>query len=217
MPDPRANSHASAVDIRAYESALDVDGAEDLRDCLLATAALPGDVVECGSWRGGSAMFMADVLRAAGVDKRVLACDSFEGFDLDELHAERAAGATTELDDAFASTSLKYVEAKIAQRVLQGLVIPVRGYFEATLPKLRGPFSLVVIDCDLGRSATFAAATLWPRLVGGGLIVFDDYANERAFRGMRGAVDAFIASHQLEIAEHGLLRRLYRARRGQRS
>ena len=200
----------SNIDIQDYESVIDDAGAADLADCLTAVAALPGDIVECGSWRGGSAMFMADVLHEVGGAKRIFACDSFEGFEMRELEEERAMGWTDEPDDAFASTSLKYVQAKIRQRGLQDVVLPVKGYFAETLPSLTGRFSLVVIDCDLSSSATFAAETLWDRVESGGMVVFDDYTNGKAFRGIRQAVDSFVARHAAEISEHGLMRRLYR-------
>ncbi|MEZ4553687.1 MAG: TylF/MycF/NovP-related O-methyltransferase [Dehalococcoidia bacterium] len=42
---------------------------------------IPGDFVETGVARGGAAIFMRAVLRAHGVtDRRVIACDTFEGF-----------------------------------------------------------------------------------------------------------------------------------------
>ena len=202
------------IDIRDYESVLDQAGADDLRDALLDIAEVPGDIVECGSWRGGSAMFMADVLRERGIRKRIHACDSYEGFDLDELQAERAAGWTAEEDDAFASTSLKYVAAKIRQRGLDEVVVPVKGYFEETLPSLQGPLSLVLVDCDLSRSALFAAGTLWGRVEPGGIVLFDDYDNGQAFRGIRPAVDGFVAHHSQEVRTHGPMRRLYRVVKG---
>ncbi len=201
------------IDIGQYETVLDQAAAADLRDSILEVASLGGAIVECGSWRGGSAMLMADLLRERGVRKRIFACDSYEGFDLDELHAERAAGWTNEPDDAFASTSLKYVEAKIRQRGLEDYVIPVKGYFSETLASLSGPFSLVLVDCDLSRSALFAAEMLWRQVQSGGLVLFDDYDNEEAFRGVRSSVESFVARHGRDIGEHGHMRRLYRVAR----
>lgn len=205
---------AHEIAIRDYESMLDDAGAADLRQCVLDGMSLHGEIVECGSWRGGSAMFMADLMRRHGVAKRIFACDSYEGFELDELRDERAAGWTEERDDAFASTSLKYVEAKLRERGLQGVVVPVKGYFQETLASLHGPFSLVLIDCDLSRSARFAAETLWERVTPGGVVLFDDYDTGASFRGIRPVVERFVADHTAEIPEHGLMRRLYRVVRG---
>jgi predicted O-methyltransferase YrrM len=205
---------ADEIDIGEYESVLDQAAAADLKDSLLDVVNLDGDIVECGSWRGGSAMFMADLLRERGVQRRILACDSYEGFDLVELEAERKAGWTSEPDDAFASTSLKYVEAKIRQRGLERYVLPVKGYFSETLASLSGPFSLVLVDCDLSRSALFAAEVLWRRVQPGGIVLFDDYDNDHAFRGVRSSVEAFVDRRLEEVGQHGKMRRLYRVVRG---
>lgn len=196
-----------------YETVLDAIGVADLLGALDRIADLPGDIVECGSWRGGSAMIMAEALARRGDHRLVYACDSYEGFDLDELRQEREAGRTDERDDAFASTSLKYVEAKIREHGLEGRVIPIKGYFEETLPDLEGPFALALIDCDLPRSILFAARTLWPKLRSGGLMLFDDYSNAEHFSGARSAVDQFLAEHRKAIDDERLLSRLYRVRK----
>ncbi|MEJ7749635.1 MAG: TylF/MycF/NovP-related O-methyltransferase, partial [Candidatus Limnocylindrales bacterium] len=64
-----------------YETVLDAIGVADLLGALDRIADLPGDVVECGSWRGGSAMIMAEALARRGDRRLVYACDSYEGFD----------------------------------------------------------------------------------------------------------------------------------------
>lgn len=192
-----------------FETSLTAGGIRDLHDILERAAALPGDVIECGSSRCGSTVLIADDLRRRGVRKTIFACDSFEGFDRAEILAEKAAGLANAPDDAFTSTSLEYVTRKIDRLGHAGTIRPVKGYFESTLPAMGGPFALAFIDCDLRKSATFCAETLWPRLVPGGALVFDDYAEED-FRGARLAVDEFVAAHAGEIAEHGLGRRLYR-------
>jgi O-methyltransferase len=43
--------------------------------------SVPGDLVETGVWRGGTVIFMRAVLKALNIsDRRVWACDSFEGL-----------------------------------------------------------------------------------------------------------------------------------------
>lgn len=210
---PQVTGTSWSPDLREYETVLDPVGVADLLAALADLDGIPGNVVECGSWRGGSAMIAAEALRRRGDDRLVFACDSYEGFDLDELELERQAGRTNERDDAFASTSLKYVEAKLRERGLDGRVVPVKGYFEETLPALEGPFALILVDCDLYRSILFAAGSLWPRLSPGGVVLFDDYLNERAFSGAAAAVEQFVADHQPQIEQQRLLGRLYLVRK----
>src|SRR4030095_5966415 len=56
-----------------------VDLAHQVRAVL--AYGIPGDFVECGTWRGGASFLMAALLRQAGVaDRKVWLCDSFEGI-----------------------------------------------------------------------------------------------------------------------------------------
>ena len=183
-------------------------GVEDLLDQLERAMPLEGDVLECGSSRCGGSVLMARALRARGRAKTIFACDSFAGFDRAELADERRTGRTDATDRDFTSTSLAYVRRKLAVLGMDGIVQPVPGYFQDTLPGLDRRWCFSLIDCDLEKSMTYCAEYAWPRTVPGGRIVFDDYTRER-FAGARVAVDAFVERHREEIAEHGLLRRLY--------
>jgi len=192
-----------------YESRLGKGGGLiDLREQIRATALLPGDMIECGSAKCGTAIIAALQMRRIGANRRVLACDSFEGFDRVELARERRAGLTDAADDAFTSTSLRYVTRKIARLGLAREVVPVPGYFAETLPRIPGPFCLALIDCDLSESVSFCADTVWPRMVSAGVVLFDDYGSV-TYRGVTHAVDRFVASRSSEIGARGMMRRLY--------
>jgi hypothetical protein len=196
-----------------YETNLIEDhGVEDLLDQLGRTLDVPGDIVECGSSRCGGSVLMARLLRHRGVTKVIHACDSFEGFDRAELSEERRRGLTGASDRAFTSTSLPYVQRKLRALGLEEAIVPVKGYFSETLPRLRGPWSFALVDCDLRNSIAYCAEQVWPRLSPGGRMVFDDYACAD-FAGARLGVGDFLARFGDEIAEHGLLRRLYFARK----
>lgn len=183
-------------------------GLDDLREQLEACASLDGDVVECGASRCGGSAVMAKTLRRLGCDKVVVACDSFVGFDRDELQRERDRGWANAPDDAFTSTSLDYVRRKLEVLGLASRVRLVPGFFQETLPGLSGPWCMALIDCDLMDSLAYCAARIWPRLVPGGRLVFDDYTSSD-FGGARRGVDAFVEAHRGEISRHGLARRLY--------
>jgi hypothetical protein len=104
------------------------------------------------------------------------------------------------------------VQKKIAALGFQNVVIPIKGYFQDTLPNLSGPFCLALIDCDLKDSLVYSAETIWPNLLSRGCILFDDYLDAE-FRGAKQGVDIFVEKHQAEISEHGLLNRLYYVRK----
>lgn len=176
---------------------------------------LPGDIVECGSSRAGSAILMARRLSRLGVAKTVIAVDSFAGFDLNELGRERKQGwiGAGIVDTAFTSTNFEYVAKKVAALGLEGSIDIRKGYFEDVLPGLdpANRYSLVFVDCDLEASMTYCANFLWPKMVPGGIIAFDDYRSDD-FKGAKRAVDAFV-SHAANVASHGIEKRLYVARK----
>lgn len=195
-----------------WETSLHAQGIEDLLEQLLRVRDVPGDIIECGTSRAGATVLMASAVRRLGVQKTIFACDSFEGFDRAEFAEERRRGTAHAPDDAFTSTSLDYVSRKLRTLGVEDHVKPVKGYFQDTLPGLPGPWCFSLIDCDLERSLLYCAETVWRRLTPGGHLVFDDYACDD-FAGARRGVDRFVAAHAPEIAEHGLLRRLYLVRK----
>jgi hypothetical protein len=195
----------------SYETNLQaMGGIYELLSQLETVLAVEGDIIECGSSRCGAGVIMANYLRTRRVDKKILACDSFEGFDRAELKREQKAGLTTATDSAFTSTSYRYVQRKISVLKVHDMVIPIKGYFQDTLPNITGPFCLALIDCDLKNSLVYAAETLWPHLSSGGRILFDDYLDPD-FKGAKQGVETFVEKYQAEISEHGLLNRLYYA------
>jgi macrocin-O-methyltransferase TylF-like protien len=192
----------------SFESHLEGSGLKEIAEQLDLVRDVPGDIVECGCAHCGTSTVMARHLISRGIGKLVYACDSFEGFDPKELARERAAGLTTAGPVAFRSASYGYVQRKIAALGLEGRVIPVKGYFVDTLPRMLGPFSLGLIDCDLRDSIIFSAETIWSRLSPRGRLLFDDYTTT-GFKGAREGVDLFVDRHRREVGEHGLLGRLY--------
>ncbi len=192
-----------------YETNLQANGGiDELLDQLSTVLDVEGDIVECGCSRCGASVIMAHYLQIQQVDKKILACDSYEGFDLIELENERKDGRTTAHKNSFTSTSYEYVQKKIATLGFQNVVLPIKGYFQDSLPKINGPFCMALIDCDLKDSLVYSAETIWPKLSSGGRLLFDDYL-ESQFKGAKQGVEIFLEKHGHEIAEHGLLHRLY--------
>ena len=183
-------------------------GVDELLAQMETILDVEGDIIECGSSRCGASIIMANYLRKQKINKKILACDSYEGFDRSELKREQKAGLTTVTSSAFTSTSYRYVQKKIVALEFQDTVIPRKGYFQDSLPNISGPFCLALIDCDLRDSLVYSAETIWPNLSSGGRILFDDYLSPD-FRGAKQGVDFFVEKHSAEILEHGQLNRLY--------
>jgi len=193
-----------------YEGSLVPDEVEALIARLEASLDLEGDVIECGSFLCGTTVSMARLLKMRQLPKRIYACDTFAGFDPEEIRREQEAGDATRRH-SFKETDLHYVRRKLERLGVADRVVLVQGLFQTTLDTLQGPFCFAFIDCDLHDSMLYAARTVWPRLSPGGCCVFDDYDNQE-YRGATRAIDTFIAERRQDIREHGrLLRKLYYA------
>ncbi|MBN1481607.1 hypothetical protein EH223_04520 [candidate division KSB1 bacterium] len=191
-----------------YETNFLTDDIDDLLSQLDYVLPMEGNIIECGSSRCGASIIMGNHLRSKHIPKKIYACDSFEGFNPDELEKEKAAGLTKATKNSFTSTSYEYVKSKIKRLGLADTVIPVKGFFQDTLPGIKSKFCFALIDCDLRDSILYCAETLWPDLDKGARILFHDYTEEE-FQGARLAIDHFVDTYNKEIDEHGLLKNLY--------
>lgn len=164
---------------------------------------VPGDLVECGVWMGGSSFLMADLLRRKHAARRkVWMFDSFEGLpppsDLDGSEAKSYAEDTESpiyWDNCEAS--LDDVE-KNAQRLgLLDRVVMVKGWFDQTLPKERsriGPISILRLDGDWYDSIKTSLVNLYDQVSPGGYIFLDDYYR---WEGCAKAVHDFLSERKL--------------------
>lgn len=188
-----------------YESQLSQDQMAALKGIL--GKGIPGNVIECGVYRAGTTVLIAQYLKQHQMAKKIYALDSFAGFKKDGIEDEVQRGlVVAEGRSAFTSNSVEYVRRKIERLGLGDIVEIVPGYFEDTLGKITDAFSLAFIDCDLEKSAEFCLTTLWERVVQGGYIVVDDYANP-GYPGAKIASDRFLktVSFKQKEVRHGFL------------
>jgi hypothetical protein len=129
---------------------------------------VPGDIVECGTWKGGSAANLSLVCRIAGRKLRIF--DSFQGLPT-AVAGDREAGYYKEGD--YAGT-LEEVKENIRKGGALECCEFVQGWFENTLPKLEGPVLLAFLDVDLEASLECCVRHIWPRLVDQGYIFIDE-------------------------------------------
>jgi O-methyltransferase len=146
---------------------------------------VPGDLVETGVWRGGTAIFLRAILAALGDgERRVWACDSFEG--LPEADAERYPVDVPmrfhEFDQL--KVGLEEVRANFARYgLLDDRVVFTKGWFRDTLPTLPVEHIAVLrLDGDLYESTIDALVHLEPKVSPGGFVIVDDYGGIDACR-----------------------------------
>lgn len=145
--------------------------------------SLEGDIFEFGSYRGGSAAFIAYVVRALGRSSKVYALDTFDGLPTtDPMRDLHSAGD-------FRDADLPGFRDFIRKEKLEDRIAPVKGLFEHTLPGLlqsKPSMALVHIDCDLYEPIKYLIATCDACCEQGSYVVFDD----PLFSSCIGAFDA---------------------------
>ena len=142
---------------------------------LLLRFGLPqlerGDIVEFGSYKGGSAIFMASLLRSFGSGAKVFALDTYAGMPpTDKLRDMHSAGD-------FADTSLAEFRRDIDKAKLGEFVVPLQGLFSDTLPGVLAGgrrIALAHVDCDIYEGVKYAIEASRPHMVRDGYFVFDD-------------------------------------------
>jgi hypothetical protein len=175
-------------------------------DCTSRALAdgIPGDLVETGVWRGGTAIYLRAILAALGDDRRrVWACDSFQG--LPEADAERyPVDVPLRLHEHTAlAVGVDAVRAAFDRYgLLDERVRFVEGWFRDTLPVVAseiGPIAVLRLDGDLYESTIDALTHLEPLVSPGGFVIVDDYNGIEA---CRQAVTDHRAEHHIEAPIH---------------
>ena len=161
----------------------------NVRDLTAAALAggVPGDLVETGVWRGGTAIYLRAILAALGdTGRTVWACDSFEG--LPEADAERfPVDVPLRLHEhRELAVGLERVQANFARYgLLDDQVRFVPGWFRDTLPKLATELDAIAVlrlDGDMYESTIDALTHLEPVVAPGGYVIVDDYNGIEACR-----------------------------------
>lgn len=170
----------------------------------VAASRLPGDIVECGVWRGGSMMLAALKLKQCdAADRKLWLFDTFAGLpkpdaeiDIDVL-GNRAIDGWNAHTLSDGKTYWAYADEADVRNNMSLTGYPnhfqefVAGLVEETIPT-NGPatISLLRIDTDFYNSYKHILHHFYDRVAPGGVIIFDDYGH---FGGAKRAVDEFMS------------------------
>ena len=135
-------------------------------EILKVPKTVPGCVVECGTFKGGSATNLSLVCEMC--DRKLEIFDSFEGLpEPDEADREHNLLATETMHSyqqgAYRGT-LSEVQRNIATYGHIKSCGFTPGYFDRSLPDFRTPCILVFADVDLTHSLETCLTYLWPLL-----------------------------------------------------
>jgi O-methyltransferase len=169
---------------------------------------VPGAIVECGVWRGGSMQAVARTLTALGDTSRDLYLfDTFEGMtaptDEDRLTAgsvpaKQLLEQSDKTDLVWAVAGLDEVRAGM-HRVgyPEDNTHYVVGKVEETVPD-QAPEEIAILrlDTDWYSSTRHELVHLFPRLAPGGVLLIDDFGD---WEGCRRAVEEFMAESGAQL------------------
>ena len=167
-------------------------------------ADLPGDIVECGVYKGASLLSFARFLETFSTGDRtrkVLGFDHFKGLadrlERDGLNAR--VGNTAEgwnpatfrdtlfaLVDAFNADSFVPVRPRV--ELIDGDIRETAPAYVEANPGVR--LSLLHLDMDLYEPTLAALKAFWPKILTGGVVLLDEYAT-REWPGESDALDDF--------------------------
>jgi O-methyltransferase len=156
--------------------------------CSLLHKSPPGDAIEVGVYRGGSAYYLAQVCREQG--RRLHLFDTFFGMPWEGPSDKYRTGD-------LADCSAEAVQALIPDAFVYA------GVFPGTFPDNLQNIAFAHIDCDQYQSVKLCIEAVWPRMVPGGIMYFDDYY------WIRGATEAVEQAFSRDILLPGASNRAY--------
>jgi hypothetical protein len=174
----------------------------------IVSAGIPGDVVECGVFRGGSAMMAAHSLMHQNcTDRRIFLYDTFEGMaqptekdvyvtGQSAMHFWEKARSAPDL--AWCYCPMEEVQGNMASTGYpDDKLVFVKGKVEDTIPgKMPESICLLRLDTDFFDSTYHELCHLFPLLSRGGVLIIDDYGS---WQGAKEATDQYFTEHDTHI------------------
>lgn len=161
---------------------------------------IEGDIVECGVWKGGSAMMMIHSLVLNHEQRNIYLYDTFEGMsEPNEKDKDLYGNSADELlkeSDKFSDRSIWcYSTLEQVQQNINSINYPqdkihfVKGKVEQTIPNtIPEKIALLRLDTDWFDSTYHELIHLYPLLSNKGILIIDDYGH---WEGAKKAVDQY--------------------------
>lgn len=153
--------------------------------CRETLLQVPGNVLEVGTYRGGSLSRLAEVLMEICPEYRVIGIDTFTGHPYSDGHPVHPKGKYSDVD-------LQQLRCAIDEYKWGAQVELHKGRVEEILSSLDiKEIAFAHIDCDLYLPVRYCALEIPPLMKKGGLIYFDDYGHEHCPGATRAVREVF--------------------------
>ena len=178
----------------------------------IATGKIPGDIVECGVWKGGSAMVGAlTLLHVGDRERKFYLYDTYRGMPEPTDRDVRSKGDSPirpqwEKSEREGYNEWCYATLSEVKKNMHSTGYPkdnfifIEGLVEDTIPKtIPDKISLLRLDMDLYEPTRHVLPHLFHRLVKGGVLLLDDYGD---FKGEKDAVDEYFQKNGIHMLLH---------------
>lgn len=170
---------------------------------------IEGDIVECGVWKGGSMMAVAETLHFLNSGERELYLyDTFEGMSAPTekdktFNGEKAETLLNKDTDKANNLTWAYGALETVKEGMKSTLYPqekikyIKGKVEDTIPAiLPKKIALLRLDTDWYESTRHELIHLFPLLNKDGVLILDDYGH---WQGARKAVDEYFEMNTSKI------------------
>ena len=147
---------------------VDIFRCYEIWQLVVESGKLSGDCLEVGTWRGGTGALIAT--QAARLSRcETFLCDTFKGV------VKTGSEDPIYVGGEHADTSVSIVQALLDRtgakaHILEGIFPEETGHLASDRQ-----FRFCHIDVDVYQGAKDISQWVWPRLVSGGIVVYDDY------------------------------------------
>ena len=173
---------------------------------------IPGDIVECGVYKGASLVVAGHVLKALNDTRRkIYLYDTFEGM-LEAGSHDVLVGSGKDAKEMLSEMGMEKWgdwcrgDLDEVQKNVWKTGYPkdqfvfVKGKVEDTIPKtIPGKIALLRVDVDWLEPTYHALTHLFPRLCRNGVLILDDYGH---WEGAKKAVDRYFTENKTGMMLH---------------
>lgn len=164
---------------------------------------VPGDIIECGVYKGASFVRFAAFRDIFNLNKRIIGFDTFDSFPETQYESDKQPRKRF-----VEGAGLRSIGRSDLTKVLRNKKIKnyhlIKGDICTTLPNYvkRNPhlkISVLNLDTDIYEPSVTVLNCLWNHIVKGGVLILDDYG---VFPGETKAVDDFFSDKNIQIKKY---------------
>ena len=171
----------------------------DILNHLIDTEKVEGNIIEFGTYKGQTTVFIAKALEKIHSQKKIFTCDTFEGIPYEDKFSTNVKTKGSFSDTSYESVQKTFDNFKVSKKIQI-----IKGKFEDVVENnlKNEKFSYVFLDCDVYDASVFSLNFGFPRLTKNGIISFDDYERDNRLEarwGMTKAVDDYCEKHKINL------------------